>query len=291
MAEKQEVKQETWTDADGLLVWNDDALTPPERELLSYYEQTFLLHEVIPSLERCVKEGFDSKVVVSARHKKKFREALQNRGIEPVYHPNTDPTKGPVGALMVPASRGEFASLTPEQLMVANILLDFRDKRSNSKKLAECGITTAKYNGWLKDPVFKNYVTKRSEQLFGENQNEINGALLSRARSGDIGAIKYANQMTGYFDPDKREVTDVNMVLMTVLEILTEELSTSPELLGRVAERLVTLADRAAPVGTKLIAGTASKPVYEGETVKKVSIFDQWTEADLADFDSTGSGF
>jgi hypothetical protein len=67
------------------------------------------------------------------------------------------------------------------------------------------------------------------------------------------------------------------MVLMTVLEILTEELSTSPELLSRVAERLVTLADRAAPVGTKVLGGTASAPVYEGSVVssKKASVFDR----------------
>jgi hypothetical protein len=208
-----------------------------------------MLTGVLPGEAKCVEVGFARTVYTTAIRKKRFHEALANRG-------------------MVDRSTIKIQdALTREQLTVANVLLDFRDKRSDAKKLAELDIPTTKYNGWLKDPAFQHYMRTRSEQVINENQRDINDALLQRARSGDMGAISYVNKLTGYFDPDKREVTDVNAVLMSVLDILQRKLSNAPDLLVDVAEELLLLAEKAVPVGTRIIAGTVDKPVYEGEVV------------------------
>lgn len=236
-------------------LYNDAPLTSSEKELLAYFEQTYMLNATLPSRQRCLDAGFAEVTYDQAVRKVAFHKGLESRGIQDR------------------SSLRIQDGLTREQLQVANILLDYRDKRSDSKKLAEANVTTTKYNGWLKDPVYQNYIRTRSEQVINENQRDINSALLNRARSGDLGAIKYTNQMTGYFDPDKRDVTDVNMVLMSVLDILTRKLN-DPAILAEVAEELLTLAEKAAPVGTKILGGTYSNPNYYDPTTKAVPLLD-----------------
>jgi hypothetical protein len=242
MAEKKALGTVTNPDLSDLIY--DDPMTPSEKEVLTYFEQCYMLSGTLPSRQKCLDAGFAAKSYDIAIRKQAFHTALMNRGI------------------LDRSSLKIQDGLTREQLQVANILLDFRDKRSDTKKLAEANITTAKYNGWLKDPVFQNYIRTRSEQVINENQRDINDALLNRARSGDIGAIKYTNQMTGYFDPDKKDVTDVNMVLMSVLDILQRHLSTNPEILSSVAEELLTLAEKATSSGM----GVSSQRVITGSS-------------------------
>lgn len=210
-------------------------LTPKDHKLLTYMEQEFLLHGAVPSKDKCIQVG-----VTDAQHWNKsiksadFRNALIVRGIA-------------LRGFDLNASEPQDYVLTEEQLVAANLMLDLRDNRSQRKKLNEIGITTAKWEAWLRDPAFQSYIRTRAENLLPDNLHESHLALLDRVRSGDMVAIKYFNEITGRYVPNANDKADVNAVLMLVLEVLQRELSGYPELLGNVARGLSQIRDKASP--------------------------------------------
>lgn len=134
-------------------------------------------------------------------------------------------------------------SLTPVQLLVANSLLDLTDTRSQKKKLQDLGTSTITYNAWLKDPVFKDYLHRRAEQLIGDNKHEVDTALLDRVRAGDLKAIAYYNEMTGRFVPLSRTQTaniDIGGIIVKIIEIVDECVTNKNDKIA-VGERLKQL--------------------------------------------------
>lgn len=129
-------------------------------------------------------------------------------------------------------------ALTPIQLLVANSLLDLTDTRSNKKKLQDLGIATLTYNAWLKDPVFRDYLSKRANQMIGDNVHEVDLALLDKIRAGDLKAIEYYNEMTGRFVRAKAgQNVDVMGLITRIIEIIDEEVD-DPAVLERLATRI-----------------------------------------------------
>lgn len=196
-------------------------LTSSEKSLLSFFEQIWFLNGNLPTRDACVKAGFGGVIFDKAIKSATFKESLERRGI---------------------VSRENPSVLTPEQLTVANVMLDLRDNRSQRKKLSECGVSTAKWEGWLRDTHFRAYLQTRSENLLGDNLHESHLALLDRVRNGDVGAIKYFNEITGRYVPASNEKVDVNGVLMKVLEIIQRHVS-DPLQLDKIAKDFMLLAD------------------------------------------------
>lgn len=129
-------------------------------------------------------------------------------------------------------------ALTPTQLLVANSLLDLTDTRSNKKKLQDLGIATITYNAWLKDPIFRDYLAKRANQMIGDNVHEVDLALLDKIRAGDLKAIEYYNEMTGRFVRAKAgQNVDVMGIITRIIEIIDEEVE-DPATLERLALRI-----------------------------------------------------
>ena len=130
-------------------------------------------------------------------------------------------------------------SLTPKQLMVGNMILDVTDTRSQKKKLQDCEVHTQTWNAWLKDPVFKNYLRTRAEQMVGENAHEADLAFLDRIRAGDMKAITLYYEMTGKYTPQRANASqiDVQNVLTKVIEIIIEEVDDKDTAI-RISNRL-----------------------------------------------------
>ena len=217
-------------------------LTTGEKSLLSYFEQNWFLHGSLPTRELCVKSGLGGVIFDKAIKNPAFKEALERRGVA---------TKN-------------SAILTPEQLTTANVMLDLRDNRSQRKKLQECGVTTAKWEGWLRDPNFRQYLQTRAENLLGDNLHESHLALLDRVRSGDIGAIKYFNEITGRYVPAGNEKVDVNGILMKVLEIIQRHV-TDGSALDLIARDFMLLADTS---GVTARMPSIEPKVYQGSPVE-----------------------
>lgn len=200
-----------------------------EDNLITFLHQQYSLTGSILSAEKAYQDyGIPVPKYKSALENPDVRRALSERGIVFERFDVDDWTS---------------KSLTPTQLVVANSLLDLTDTRTNKKKLQDLDVSTQTYNAWLKDPVFKDYIHKRAQQMIGENEHEVDLALLDRVRSGDLKAIAYYNEMTGRFVPQRAtssmQVDPVNLVTK-ILEIITEEVSDPKELMN-ISNRLKSM--------------------------------------------------
>jgi len=108
--------------------------------------------------------------------------------------------------------------LLPEQLAVANTILDFSDNRSQKKKLEELGVTTQRYQGWLKQERFQRYMRQRAEALLGETQHEAHTSLLRNVQRGDLNSIKLYYEMTGRWSSKTAGDLNVEFILIKVVE-------------------------------------------------------------------------
>lgn len=218
------------------------ALTVKDHKFLSYLEQRYLESGSIPTKDVCVSSGYtDSGHYNKCLKSQDFRHAMLTRGMSLRGFSETPELDG---------------ILSEEQLIAANVMLDLRDNRSQSKKLRELGVSTAKWEGWLRDPAFQNYLRTRSEALLPDNLHESHLALLDRVRSGDMVAIKYYNEITGRYVPNGNDKADVNAVLMMVMEVLQRRVK-DPELVTAICDDLIAIGRANAPVQQAPVAISA----------------------------------
>ena len=157
--------------------------------------------------------------------KKSFREALEERGI--IFRKEINDFKK--------------YTLSPEQLLVANAILDYTDTRSQKKKLQDCEVSTQQFQQWMRDPVFVDYLNERSAHIIDNSAFEINNALMDEARRGNIKAIEYVNEMTGRYIPIHKRVghnqsgVDVHGLIMKIIEIIQVRV-TDPEVQLAISE-------------------------------------------------------
>lgn len=127
--------------------------------------------------------------------------------------------------------------LTPEQLAVANSILNLADKRSITKKLQDFGVSAAKYGNWKKNPSFNSYLRERSEQLLGDSIADVHLALIDSATSGDVQAIKLLYEITGRHTQNSKQEVNVQMMLVGVLEAVQKHVR-DPEILKAIASEI-----------------------------------------------------
>lgn len=146
-------------------------------------------------------------------------------------------------ASFTPRSELPKSKLSPLQLVVANTMLDLSDTRSNSKKLKDAGITTYKYNNWLKDPEFLGYIRQRAEDMIGSDlQHEAMLALADKVMARDLKAIEYYHEITGRFVRQNSSNSnssnhDVSQMIVRIIEIIVDEVD-DPATASRISERL-----------------------------------------------------
>jgi putative insertion element HTH domain-containing protein len=134
--------------------------------------------------------------------------------------------------------------LTPVQLAAASIMMDFRDGRSDIKKLRDLGINSQTWENWLRDPAFQNYLRKRTEGLLDENAYEIDKALFLKARSGNVEAIKYVYAIQGKnqtVEVPKIGQVDAHVFVMRLFEVLQKHLIKQPELLQAIGTDILEI--------------------------------------------------
>jgi hypothetical protein len=124
--------------------------------------------------------------------------------------------------------------LTPEQLAVANSILNLADKRSLTKKLQDFGVSPAKYGNWRKDQAFNNYLRERSETLLNDTIADVNLALMNAAQSGDMQAIKLFYEVTGRHTQNSKQEVNVQMMLVQVIEAVQNHVK-DPAILQAIA--------------------------------------------------------
>lgn len=138
--------------------------------------------------------------------------------------------------------------LTPKQLAAVQIMFDFTDGRSDTKKLRDLGLNTQTWQNWLQDPSFQTYLRSKASNLFKLNLHEVDRALFARARSGDISAIKILYAITGHNKSSLEESEvpkigpiDANTFVLKIYEILHNNLHLQPEVLIKIGREIAAI--------------------------------------------------
>lgn len=196
-------------------------LNDTDISIMAYLEQLYWTHGSVPTYEK-IAEGLNLSVVRvrESWKKERFRNAVVARGIE------LD-------------RRGEDI-LSPAQITLVNMLLNVHDKNSLRQKLEACGISTAKYNAWLRDPAFQSYLKLRTEQLFEGSDHEAYKSLLEAVTDGDVQAMKLFFEMRGIYNPRLTVEVNIETVVYRVVEIVAKHIR-DPQILEAIATEIETL--------------------------------------------------
>lgn len=147
----------------------------------------------------------------------------------------------------------EGRTLSPQQVSMANQMLNLADQRSNRKKLSDNGITPTKWDGWMQNPDFKEYMMVRSKQILDGAIPEAHLALVENVKRGDLGSLKFYYEMTGFYT-GKDQAIDPRAILNKVLEIIMRHVK-DPETLKAIASEILPLSglDSPAKLGTSQV--------------------------------------
>lgn len=145
-----------------------------------------------------IHSSIDTKTYSGLLLTDEFKEALRYRGVEW----NID------------------AGLSLEQQSVIIKLQDFTDRRSLGVKLKELGVPMARYQAWLKHPLFRKAVNDAAETVLQEAVAPALFALSGKAAAGEDRAIEKLLEISGRWNPNAMAAEDARVVVMTLLEAI-----------------------------------------------------------------------
>jgi hypothetical protein len=218
-------------------------------KIVNYYEQWYHskddINEKVPDYEVMAKE-LNIKVadIFTWLRVNSTIEALDKRGI---------------------SLPGDILGLTTEQLAVANILLDISDHRPQNKKLKELGISPLRYQGWMNQPKFQQYIRGRSEALLGNSIHEAHAALLQNVQRGDYQSLKFYYEMTGRWSSKTVGDLNVQFIMLKIIESIQRHVK-DPDTIQAIANDLNELMP--SPVG---IHNSIALPLPETVPIRDIN--------------------
>lgn len=173
-------------------------MTAKMLEVLGWIEEWWLRREEFPPVDALSKFWPDFDLGAALKHET-FLYALDQRGIR---LPSPDD------------------KLTPAQIAAIATLSNFTDARSRSAKLRDLGISTAQWQGWLKNKHFKQFLHELASNNFVDNVDAVQEGLLNAARRGSTDAVKLYMEMTGRYTGQSQEVLNLKIILSRLLEAI-----------------------------------------------------------------------
>jgi hypothetical protein len=110
------------------------------------------------------------------------------------------------------------SGLSLEQQSVILMLQDFTDRRSLGVKLKELGVPMARYQAWLRHPLFRKAVNDNAEMALQEAVAPALTALAGKAAAGEDRAIEKVLEISGRWNPNQQSVEDARQVVMSLVE-------------------------------------------------------------------------
>lgn len=212
------------------------------REVINFIVHYHGVSGVIPSdndilehLKLTKKLDVDESKIESLKVNELFLKSMSSRG------------------LVINTGHGELRTvigLTPRQMEVAAVMLNYMDRRSDEKKLRDLGISNDEYSTWLLDNKFTEYLHQRAEKLVENVQHEAHVGLIRGLRQGSVPSIKLYYEMTGRYNPNADDSVNPRMLIAKVLEAIQKHVS-DPETLNGLAVELsrIALENTNSPVG------------------------------------------
>lgn len=139
-----------------------------------------------------------------------FRQALEDRGI--------------------PDSGASY--LTGEQMAALIVLQDHSIRHPERKRLQMAGISWAKFQGWLQQPLFRREYRELQRRILEVATERSDAVLAQLIDDGNIRAIEYANAMTGKYDPATREAQNTVSILSMVMSVMQKHVTDEVTLLA-----------------------------------------------------------
>lgn len=247
-------------------------LSKEQYALLLYFEQHYWRTGGIPNYQQLVDAGALPKGTSdldleawfdSTTHNPQFNSSLVSRGIPEALLFRPEVEYSPSAAII---ERLAPKTISERQLLVANVILDTFDKRSNLKKLTELGVSTREYNLWLQQPAFRRFMLERAENMLAGGQPAAHIALLERVQQGDLGAVRYYNSMMGRFTERAADGSGVNVniqnnylgdALVQIVEIIQKHVR-EPDVLRAIGDDILALQARLTGGGGAVSSSTGS---------------------------------
>jgi hypothetical protein len=181
----------------------------------------------------------------------KFRVALLARGIEP--------------------GRDVADGLSSDMVACIRALTGPEEGLSVRQRLRGAGVTWEQYQGWLNFGPFREALTKSSERGLRSSVALANAKLLENIDSGDLKAIQYVHELTGYFTPGKQQQLDAQQMVRDVMSVVLRRVTDADTLMALAADfrvlqeqMQVGSADPSRPQGVS-VAGFGEEPVILDE--------------------------
>lgn len=179
------------------------SLSLVEIDLINYIEEYWNRTGEMPS-QRIIDKTWGPKHILEQLTKRPdFLQAMDNRGI-----------------IIDKTSHEATNCFTKEQLAAIQLVLDYADRRTINSKLRSLGITTAKWNGWMKNKFFKKYVQDVAGQNFQDSLHVAQAGLVKKMEDGDTNAIKFYLEITGRFNGETPNGQNLKVVLSRLVEVL-----------------------------------------------------------------------
>jgi hypothetical protein len=180
----------------------------------------------------------------------KFRVALLSRGIEP--------------------GRNVADGLSAEMVACIRALTGPEEGLSVRQRLRGAGVTWEQYQGWLNFGPFRETLTKSSERGLRSSVALANAKLLENVDSGDLKAIQYVHELTGYFTPGKQQQLDAQQMVRDVMSVVLRRVTDTDTLMALAAdfrvlqEQLSAGVDPSRPQGV-VVSSFGEEPVILDE--------------------------
>lgn len=224
-------------------------LDPDQIELLSFMEERFWQDGHYPTLSDCLEFttfylGTEAthgiSWVASTVKSDSFTTACRARGLPSLIQTDPKWTRTNLKRLSrvidgsLPPDPRNKPTLTAEQVLAVNVVSNLHDRRSIATKLKSINVTTAIWNGWLRQQHFSDYFRSHLARRFNNTDIDAQISLSQNVQSGDLQSIKYYHELTGIYRPDNELTRNLSQILASLMEILAKYVS--PEVLVRVAD-------------------------------------------------------
>lgn len=205
-----------------------------DTKILAAIEEHFWLHSKMPSVDELVKKTYiDYKNVLEILETPEFRKKLVDKGIINGYQ-----AERLSSYLQFLEIAEQNPGLDPLQVVVANMILNTTDRRSERKKLEEAGVSPQRYAAWKNQPEFKEYLKKRAQSVFGDLDVAAHMSMSRMIADDNVQAVKLFYEMTGLYTP-KSEVNvkvNVNLILVKIVEVIARHVE--PEVAIKIADAI-----------------------------------------------------
>lgn len=192
-----------------------NALTPAEKELISFYELNWHL-----------KNGYVPTIDEVYLHLRKKFPKINHTSVS--YYLNRAPVIKALDSRGIPFRAHSQIELTSTQIAVATVLANFADTRSNDEKLDSLGVNSATYYAWLKQEAFQNYVKAQADAAIKNIDPVAKVEFAKKVQEGYWPALKLYIETTGAIESD--DAADPKHQMLLLIEIIQRHVKDSATL-------------------------------------------------------------